>query len=67
VVKKEFRGMSEKGNTDYYRALAERLAQLAARTRSPDIRSHLLATAALYCKLADHADNWHDFLNGNAA
>lgn len=59
--------MRDTNSTDHYRALAARLVRLAATARSPEVRSQLLATAALYRKLADHADNWNDFLADRAA
>lgn len=53
--------------TAYYRDVATRLEALAAAASASDVRSQLAATAALFKKLAAHADNWNAFLKDRAA
>jgi len=59
--------MEEGPTTSRYRRTARWLARVADQAGSPDTRSAILATAALYEKLADHADNWRAFLDDRAA
>jgi hypothetical protein len=53
--------------TTRYRRTAQWLVRVANQATSPDSRSAILTTAALYQKLADHADNWREFLKDRAA